>query len=230
MAARVTHASGPLPAIGTDPHLILMKKNSPHHVDRPAVHAGLALLMLVATPALAADNPLLSPAPRSSSQLDMARPGQMTPLEEEKARMARDQLRPAIREREALEAQGKLPAADIPESRALAAEARRLDQLLQSAPPPITSPAATPPSTTPNDRQLNDTLRQPADTPPTPGTGYPPGRLGKGGATLKPGQKPPGQQPGENPAAGQSASPPASPQADPPAPERPASSGKSGNQ
>lgn len=221
MADRVTHASGLLPATGTDPHLIAMKTNSLYRVDRPALNVGLALLMLVVTPALAADNPLLSPAPRSFSQLDTARPGQMTPLEEEKARMARDQLRPAIREREALEAQGKLPAADIPESRALAAEARRLDRLLQSAPPPITSPAATPPSTTPNDRQLNDTLRQPADTPHTPGTGYPPGRLGKGGATLKPGQKP---------TAGQTTNPPASPQADPPAPERPASSGKSGNQ
>ncbi len=148
-----------------------------------AMAALLTLALMPATPATAEDNPLLSRPATASGRFSPA-PDRLTPLEAEKARVYQDRLGADLRERERLDAQGRLDPIDRRETLELAVEARRIGRVLQ-APESL-------PELSPSDAELDDTLRR----EPLPGTGYPTPRLGRGGATLKPGiSQPPPRKP-----------------------------------
>lgn len=148
-----------------------------------ALAALLTLGLMPAAPATAQENPLLSRPSTASGRFSPA-PDRLTPLEAEKARAYQDRLGADLRERERLDAQGRLDPIERRETLDLAVEARRIGRVLQA-------PEALP-ALSPSDAELNDTLRR----DPLPGTGYPTPRLGRGGATLQPGiSQPPPRKP-----------------------------------
>ncbi|ACI99111.1 hypothetical protein [Rhodospirillum centenum] len=133
----------------------------------PSLIAVLAALMaLTAALPAAAQNPLLDPPGTSTGR----RPAAPSVLEQERARSYRNQVGPDLRERERLDALGRLDPIERRETDELRRSLYRQDQAVRP-PPPLA----------PTDRQLDSTLRP----EPLPGTGYPPPRLGRGGATLE---------------------------------------------
>jgi hypothetical protein len=140
---------------------------------RPALLLPL-LLLATAAPAAAQDNPLLSPPPTALPTL---------PSDSVRA----IDLGIEQRRLENLDARGKLDPIEQRELNDLRAERHRVERALAAPAAPLTNVP---------DAQLNDTLRR----DPLPGSGYPLGRLGRGGATLKPGSKP-GEKPVARPAA-----------------------------
>ncbi|MFC7333214.1 hypothetical protein [Rhodocista pekingensis] len=133
-----------------------------------AVLTALATLTAALTAALpaAAQNPLLDPPDTSTGRRSTA----PSVLEQERARSYGNQVGPELRERERLDALGRLDPIERRETEELRRSLYRQEQTARPLPP-----------LAPTDRQLDSTLRP----EPLPGTGYPPPRLGRGGATLE---------------------------------------------
>lgn len=151
------------------------------------VFAALVAALAASIPMAAAqaqENPLLSRPTTATGRLSTA-PDRPTPLEAERNRVHLDGLEADIRARRALDDQGRLDPLQRRETLEMEIEARRIGRTLEAQ--------ETRPGLTPGDAQLNDTLRR----DPLPGSGYPLPRLGRGGATLKPGigQPPPRKPP-----------------------------------
>lgn len=168
---------------GADHHMGEMTAHPPRPV-RTACLLAFAL-MLPALPAGAQENPLLRPSPLAPQRLSPA-PGRLDPVEQEKARAYRDSLQSELYDRQRLDAFGRLPLSERRDLFELQGEANRIGRVLRR---PGESPAGVPNQGTEVERILSGEA-------PLPGSEALP-RLGRGGATLKPGQRvvPPDQAP-----------------------------------
>lgn len=143
-----------------------------------AAAAGLSLL-LAAGPA-AAENPLLVPSPLAPERV---RSAPADPVASERARAYRDELLGAARQRELLDAQGRLDPAERRDLLELRGEAARVTRSLMAPPPPSSRPGGPSGGATAVERVLSGEDRPPGTLERLP-------RLGRGGATLKPGARP----------------------------------------
>ncbi len=144
----------------------------------------LMLFLLVAGPAVAQQNPLLRPSPLSPGAVSSS---PQSAVEQERARLYRDTLAPAVRDGATLDARGKLDPLEQRRLHELQREARRVDQALVPPPAPLV----------PSQEAVDETLHR--DRVPGTLERLPP--LGHGGATLKPGSRPDSPPPEPAPAA-----------------------------